>query len=171
MHAFESFAMRCPEVSPFRNDLLNTCMKFIEYDPNYNYDDSDDEEMDDYSDDEYSEGEYSDDDDDTSWKVRRAAVKVVRAFIMSRPELLGDFYDNCSSALIARFKEREDSVKLDIVNCYEDLLRATILVSKNKSDAESKLLTRSGMTSPDIRRLQSNEMRAANEMDEVIRNE
>ena len=170
LHAFESFAMRCPqEVSPFRNDLLNTCMKFIEYDPNYNYDDSDDEEMDDYSDDEYSEGEYSDDDDDTSWKVRRAAVKVVRAFIMSRPELLGDFYDNCSSALIARFKEREDSVKLDIVNCYEDLLRATILVSKNKSDAESKLLTRSGMTSPGIRRLQSNEMRAANEMDEVIR--
>ena len=126
MHAFESFAMRCPqEVSPFRQELLDTCMKFIEYDPNYNYDDSD-EEMEDYSDDEFSEGEYSDD-DDTSWKVRRAAIKVVRAFVVSRPELLVNFFEQCSTALLVRFKEREDSVKLDIINCYEDLLLHLLL--------------------------------------------
>lgn len=138
LHAYESFAMRCPqEVSPFRDELLRTCMKFIEYDPNYNYDDSDDEEMEDYSDDDYSEGEYSDDDDDTSWKVRRASVKVIRAFIISRPQFLGGFYGKCSSALIARFKEREDSVKLDIVNCYEDLLRATTVVPKKTTESTS----------------------------------
>ena len=47
--------------------------------------------------------EYSDD-DDMSWKVRRAAAKCIDAIMGTRHEMLMDFYKSVSPALIARFK-------------------------------------------------------------------
>lgn len=70
------------------------------------------------------EDEYSDD-DDMSWKVRRAAAKCLQAVITTRHEMLADFYKIASPTLIARFKEREENVKSDIFHCYVALLRQT----------------------------------------------
>ncbi len=52
----------------------------------------------DEEDDEYS------DDDDMSWKVRRAAAKCLESVIATRRELLTEFYKTVSPQLIARFK-------------------------------------------------------------------
>lgn len=71
-----------------------------------------------------SEDEYSDD-DDMSWKVRRAAAKCMAALISSRPDLLPDFHCTLAPALIRRFKEREENVKADIFGAYIMLLRNT----------------------------------------------
>lgn len=71
-----------------------------------------------------SEDEYSDD-DDMSWKVRRAAAKCLAALISSRPDLLPDFHCTLAPALIRRFKEREENVKADIFSAYIILLRHT----------------------------------------------
>ncbi|KAI5635757.1 TATA-binding protein interacting (TIP20) domain-containing protein [Phthorimaea operculella] len=68
--------------------------------------------------------EYSDD-DDMSWKVRRAAAKCLESVISTRHELLPEMYQTVSPALIARFKEREENVKCDILSAYTALLRAT----------------------------------------------
>lgn len=87
--------------------ITNLCLRYITYDPNYNYDNDADDEggnmetEEEEDDDEYDE--YSDD-DDMSWKVRRAAAKCLEAVISSRHELLPEFYRTVSPALIARFK-------------------------------------------------------------------
>merc|ERR1719232_1448318 len=79
----------------------------------------DDEDNEEGSDDEYS------DDDDVSWKVRRAAAKCLEAVIVTRHEMMEQFYTTISPALINRFKEREENVKADIFHAYQALLKQT----------------------------------------------
>uniref|UniRef100_A0AAR2KNC6 TATA-binding protein interacting (TIP20) domain-containing protein n=1 Tax=Pygocentrus nattereri TaxID=42514 RepID=A0AAR2KNC6_PYGNA len=130
IQAFESFVRRCPkEVYPHVPTIINICLKYLTYDPNYNYDDEDEDEnaMDaDGVDEDYqgSDDEYSDD-DDMSWKVRRAAAKCLDAVVSTRHEMLPEFYRTVSPALIARFKEREENVKADVFHAYLSLLKQT----------------------------------------------
>eukprot|EP00903_Cladosiphon_okamuranus_P016633 g15341.t1 len=128
---FESFVMRCPrEVTPHLTGIIEVSLQYIKYDPNYSYGDDDEEDEDvDMDNDEY-EDEFSDDeggasdDDDTSWKVRRSAIKVLRAVIECRSELPEEVYKRCPDELIARFKEREENVRTDVVGCFSKLLEA-----------------------------------------------
>ncbi|CAH0476431.1 unnamed protein product [Peronospora belbahrii] len=126
--AFEAFLIRCHnDIAPHVEAILKLAMQFISYDPNYNYIDSadEDENMDEENE-EYSdeEGDYSDD-DDTSWKVRRASLRVLTAIITTRPELLEQLYIQCAPRLILRFKEREENVRIDVFGVFAELLRAT----------------------------------------------
>ena len=146
LHAFEAFAERCPaQVAAHMDTMLKRVIGFMAFDPNYTYDDSDedsDTEMGDASDYEDEEDEYDDyddyggDDDDNTWKVRRASVKVIQAFIVSRPELLQKLYNQCTESLVGRLKEREDSVKTSIIICLEELMKAT--ASRRRSGGGSR---------------------------------
>lgn len=139
--AFESFVIRCHnEITPHVQSILTLVMEFIKYDPNYNYGDSeDDDEPMDEDEEEYSDeddGDYSDD-DDTSWKVRRAGLRVLTAIISSRPELLEHLYENYSQQIISRFKEREENVRIDVFSVFAELLRATRRSLPNANSAQS----------------------------------
>ncbi|CAH1272693.1 CAND1 [Branchiostoma lanceolatum] len=127
IQAFESFVRRCPkEVSPHVPTIIALCLQYICYDPNYNYESDEEDAMD--AEDEDEEGESDDeysDDDDMSWKVRRASAKCLDAILGSRREMVGEFYKTVSPALIARFKEREENVKSDIFHAYITLLKST----------------------------------------------
>ena len=57
----------------------------------------------DVDDDNESEEDYSDD-DDMSWKVRRASAKTLEAVILTRLDLLEEFYKIISPVLIGQFK-------------------------------------------------------------------
>uniref|UniRef100_A0A8C2DUM3 Cullin-associated and neddylation-dissociated 2 (putative) n=1 Tax=Cyprinus carpio TaxID=7962 RepID=A0A8C2DUM3_CYPCA len=128
--AFEAFVSRCPkEMSPNIQAIIKLCLKYITYDPNYNYDADDDEDdsmdIEDRDDeDQESDDEYSDD-DDMSWKVRRSSVKCLEAIISSRRDLLVELYGSVGPTLVSRFKEREDNVKTDIFSAFVALLRQT----------------------------------------------
>lgn len=66
-------------------------MDLLEYDPNYTYGDdekmADDAELEDWgSDFAIEEQEAMNDDDDSSWKVRRSALKIIEAVVKTRPE-------------------------------------------------------------------------------------
>jgi len=131
IQALESFVRRCPKhVSPHISTITKICLEYLLHDPNYNYDDDqsdnsmdldeqDDQDAGGASDDEYS------DDDDISWKVRRASAKCLTVVIATRHELLRDFYSHVSPTLISRFKEREENVKADIFCAYITLLKQT----------------------------------------------
>ena len=107
------------EISGHIPAIVDLCLEYITYDPNYNYDDGDDSDMEcddgkvvffyvitnasiEGEDDTGSDDEYSDD-DDVSWKVRRAAAKCIQAVIVSRHEMIEQFYRTISPALITRF--------------------------------------------------------------------
>ena len=107
---------------------MELCLKYISYDPNYNYDDEEDNDssMDQDENDleekcvsfcykkmfsyfslsfgHFSEQEDYSDDDDVSWKIRRAAAKCLDAIINTRHEMLNTFYSDVSLVLISRFK-------------------------------------------------------------------
>ncbi|KAK8845507.1 hypothetical protein IAR55_006220 [Kwoniella newhampshirensis] len=126
--ALEALVLRCPtEIAYYIPDILTTALSLVKHDPNY-VDDDDDVEMEedeeDDEDDEFEEDAYSDDEDD-SWKIRRAAAKLLFALIGTRNELLADFYGSAAPVLISRFGEREESVRLEVLAAFEVLLRQT----------------------------------------------
>ena len=135
---FESFVLRCPrEITPHLAALTDVGIAFMKYDPNYCGDDDDaeedEDEGDDFSDNDYDDDGMDDEDDDTSWKVRRAAVKVLAAVVASRPELLSHFYACHAGELVSRFREREENVRLDVIECFTCLVRTTAFAANSRS--------------------------------------
>ncbi|XP_071725473.1 cullin-associated NEDD8-dissociated protein 1-like [Rutidosis leptorrhynchoides] len=138
LQALESFLLRCPrDIFSYCNEILHLSLEYLSYDPNFTDDmeeDTDDEVNDDEEDDD-SANEYTDD-EDASWKVRRAAAKCLAALIVSRPEMLSNLYNEACPKLIDRFKEREENVKMDVFNTFIELLRQTGNVTKGQVDID-----------------------------------
>eukprot|EP00172_Hildenbrandia_rubra_P001282 Plantae.Rhodophyta-Hildenbrandia_rubra.ctg1828.p1 GENE.Plantae.Rhodophyta-Hildenbrandia_rubra.ctg1828~~Plantae.Rhodophyta-Hildenbrandia_rubra.ctg1828.p1 ORF type:complete len:971 (-),score=181.18 Plantae.Rhodophyta-Hildenbrandia_rubra.ctg1828:2891-5803(-) len=122
----------------YQKEFVDLVKMLVKYDPNYVggeddeaddegnggdavMDDGEEEDEDDYSDDE----EYSDD-DDGSWKVRRGAVKCIYNVIKVQLLPLNDLYTSLGALLVSRFKEREESVKLDVFDAFKLLLSLSI---------------------------------------------
>lgn len=136
IQAFETFIYRCPdEIQPFISQITKIVSTLQKYDPNYNYAGIENGECMEVDDDlspnfeaEESEEEGSDeysDDDDLSWKVRRASTKCIEALLNYRGDKLLENYQNLGPLLIDRFKEREESVKHEVFNAYMVLLKCT----------------------------------------------
>lgn len=134
--ALEAFLSSCPtQMRPFTNDAIQACIRYLKFDPNYAADD--DEEMEDEDededefeeDDEFEAGGGFDDDDDASWKVRRCAAKGLHTVISTRSsgDLLdsGVLYATVAPALVKRFVEREENVRLEILSAMALLVRKT----------------------------------------------
>jgi cullin-associated NEDD8-dissociated protein 1 len=62
------------------------------------------------------------DDEDTSYKIRRSATKLLAAVIHTRPDLLSSILRDISPVLIARFGDREQTVRLEVWATYSTLL-------------------------------------------------
>jgi cullin-associated NEDD8-dissociated protein 1 len=123
----ESLSLRCPrEITPHMDTILDLSLNFMKYDPNYAYDDDNGDQTINTSEDEYdSEGQdyQGSDDDDSSWKVRKCAVRVIHA-LQSHQN-----FEKCNFELVLRFKEREESVRIDIIMCFTDLLSKVFINS------------------------------------------
>ncbi|XP_054801363.1 cullin-associated NEDD8-dissociated protein 1 [Prosopis cineraria] len=136
LQALESFLLRCPrDISFYCDEILHLTLKYLSYDPNFtdNMDEDTDDEQHEEEEEDESANEYTDD-EDASWKVRRAAAKCLAALIVSRPEMLSKLYEEACPKLIDRCKEREENVKMDVFNTFIELLRQTGNVTKGQID-------------------------------------
>jgi cullin-associated NEDD8-dissociated protein 1 len=81
------------------------------------------------------------DDEDTSYKIRRSATKLLSAVIGTRPDRLTRTYKDISPVLISRFGDREETVRLEIWATYVVLLNQTTLyggLPDSKDDASPR---------------------------------
>lgn len=99
------------------------------YDPNYSYEHKqEDVDMEGWGDEWDAEMDVgAQDDDDSSWKVRRGAIKVLLAIIHSRPEKLRDLYENLSTELVDRFKERDEKIQALVLHTFGAMLRSSFI--------------------------------------------
>lgn len=134
--ALEGFLAACSQdMRTFTDETIDAATRFLKYDPNLAQDDDDDdameseEEEDALEDEDFEEETGYDDDEDASWKVRRCATKVLYTLISTRSngDLLDDgtLYNRVAPALISRFKEREENVRLEILATLSNLVRKT----------------------------------------------
>lgn len=149
-NGFQSFILRRPvEVRPHLNGIVHAALAYMRYDPNYSYgdEDNDDDDDDEYDmdededdDDDYDdeEDEECSDDDDDSWKVRRSAIRTLAAVVKASEKNLTDLWNvkyamrqnkmsaTVAGALVNRFKERDESCRVDIIECFDRLLKSTV---------------------------------------------
>lgn len=134
LQAIETYLKRCPkETNEFVGKIVDICLVYLKYDPNFNdgdnYDMNEDQNGgqsdDDADDDDKDQDSYSDD-DDVSWKVRRVAVKCIEAIVVTQHDILQtNYYRKIVPVLIERFLERENTVKGDIFHCFNTILQQT----------------------------------------------
>jgi cullin-associated NEDD8-dissociated protein 1 len=150
---FESFLLHCPNlVEPHLPAILQAALTYMSYDPNYSYGDDEDSQQMDEEDEDYEEedddlaDDYDDeDDDDESWKVRRSAIRTLRAVIEAKQHAPLSLWKTSYSvmdengeeqslvvpaALVQRFKEREENCRVGVIDCFTHLLTVTIHASE-----------------------------------------
>lgn len=74
-----------------------------------------------------------------SWKVRRTSAKLLAAIIGTRQDLLGQLYASVSPSLINRFKEREETVRVEILQTFITLLRQTNTFGGAEYDVDASI--------------------------------
>ncbi|ETN80879.1 hypothetical protein NECAME_02278, partial [Necator americanus] len=134
LQSLETFTYRCPrEMAVYQDRILKIVTSDLTYDPNYSYSDDEDDssmELGEGDTDEDDAEDYSDD-DDMSWKVRRASAKTIEAMIVSRRDQLPSSVQTLGPLLISRLREREENVRVDIYNAYIAILSQARLVVPN----------------------------------------
>lgn len=147
--AIESFLEACAQdMRAYTKEVVETATRFIKYDPNMAEDDDEDmeeeEEEDEFAGDEDFEEETGfEDEDDVSWKVRRCSAKALHALIGVLDANDPVMYSQLAPALISRFREREESVRSEVIATLAFLIKKTGLSSSAKSGAEHPTNTQS----------------------------
>ncbi|EGD83494.1 hypothetical protein PTSG_04101 [Salpingoeca rosetta] len=145
LRSLETCARQAPKAfAPFLEAACELCIKYLSYDPNYDYGDDDedmgdatmDEEDEDESDVDFSDDDLSDD-DDVSWKVRRGAAKLLRTATVTRPDLLQHFTNAIAPVIIKQFREREENALVDMLQTYATLLSQIEVVEGASAGAVS----------------------------------
>lgn len=137
----EDFLSSCVnEMRMFTDECISASIRYLGYDPAMvatsddemgQADDDDEPEMSDdggFDDEDFEEEGTMSDEDDSTWKTRRCAAKVLYSLIATRSSDLmnsGILYERIAPALIKHFNEREENVRLEIINALILLVKKT----------------------------------------------
>jgi len=145
LQCLEALLNRCPKETDKSFDKIQAaCLKFISWDPLI-IEQDDDQVVAEGDDDGFvaeddgglllDDSDQAVDDEDTSWKVRKAATRCVASIVKTRPDKLNQVFEQVLPVLIKRFKEREESVKLDVMAVVGEILRETVHITTAESDS------------------------------------
>jgi len=132
---FESMVKRCPkEITVHLESLVEMVMELMGYDPNYNPDVmmEGNEEV---NLDEWGGTEEEQMEDDASWKVRRAAIKLLDRLIKCRYEKVKPEFDKILSKIVERLVERESTIKCLLLDTFIDLVKGVVVSTVHPLDA------------------------------------
>lgn len=126
--AIESFLQACTQdMKQYTKDVLESSTRFLKYEPNVA--DDEDEEMEEEEeeeefdmDEDFEEETGFEDEDDVSWKVRRCSAKALHALIETLDPNDPAMSNQIATALIARFKEKEESVRTEVISTLAYLI-------------------------------------------------
>eukprot|EP00184_Porphyridium_aerugineum_P003113 CAMPEP_0184694386 /NCGR_PEP_ID=MMETSP0313-20130426/2373_1 /TAXON_ID=2792 /ORGANISM="Porphyridium aerugineum, Strain SAG 1380-2" /LENGTH=1288 /DNA_ID=CAMNT_0027152677 /DNA_START=150 /DNA_END=4016 /DNA_ORIENTATION=- len=122
--------------------IVELAIESMKFDPNYIGDDEDgeeagsmdagqgedeDEEGGDMEDGGESDAEEISDDDDSSWKIRRAGVKCLEAVVDSQLLAVRASYEKVGTRLIESLTEREEAVRIEVFSALEHMLQVIML--------------------------------------------
>ncbi len=131
---------KCPkEVSAHLDHIVSTVLGLMSYDPNYNADAAaapaagQDEGLDAWGDDVVEAPQSG---DDTSWKVRKAATKVLATIVKYRADKIKPLYTDVLSNLLSRLIEKEESIKCEILSILTDLIKGMVVGDSSASDVD-----------------------------------
>ena len=139
--ALECFFQTCSQdMRAYTKGVVECTTRFLKYEPNVASDDED-EEMDEADEDEGYEGDEDfeeetgfEDEDDVSWKVRRCSAKTLHALVATISPNDPAMYGQIAPALISRFKEREESVRTEVIATLAFLIARTGSTSGTHKD-------------------------------------
>ncbi|KAK3051448.1 hypothetical protein LTR09_007471 [Extremus antarcticus] len=130
--AIEGFLQACPsDMRSYKKDVLEAATRFLKYEPNVADDDDEEMEEDEPAEDEFDVDEDFEeetgfeDEDDVSWKVRRCSAKALSALIGTLDPNDPALFGQIAPALIARFKEKEESVRGEVITTLAYLITKT----------------------------------------------
>ena len=89
-----------------------------------------------WGDEDFSDDGMPEDDDDTSWKVRRSSVAIIDAVIRTRPDKVKGIIAQYADTLIDRVKERIDDVKVEVLTTFEGIIKASMDVKENSIEMD-----------------------------------
>jgi cullin-associated NEDD8-dissociated protein 1 len=125
LNLIETYILKVTQhMKEYVKEILETVLRLTEYDPNYVYNDSPMDVDEDYSN---AYEDYDNDfafSDDSSWKVRRGAVRVLQSFVKSSLEIpKGGLLETVIQVLVFNLREHDENTKLDIIACLSSMIR------------------------------------------------
>ena len=120
------------EIKGLYKKMIKIYLNLIFYDPFYSYDNVESSDnnygggYDEYYGD-YMEYGGSADNDDTSWRVRRAAIKGLCQFVKSKMLMDKEEMSDILVNLVIALRERDENTKLDVIVCISEVLNALVV--------------------------------------------
>ena len=157
LDVFGAFITSSPrQIETCVDGIIETCMENLKFDPNFNEMDDETEskladqmDVDDpFGDDPFGDdggmdmfeddaGENDEADEDSSWKVRKAAADTIKSLVLSKPTLLKKLYLKCCNNLAERFSERIGSTAVSVIQCFDEMLKASFVIDDTMSTDSS----------------------------------
>ena len=123
-------------------EIVVNNLELIEFDPNYSYEDQNmDEGGEAAYDDEYEDYEQVAVMEDSSWKVRRAAVNVLHSIIKSGITIEKEQKQLVISKLVQCLREHDENTKMDIISCLESYLSTLVFLEHTDNGNQLKRMS------------------------------